>query len=44
MEIDPKYADCIVKRYEEYTGKPGILEADGRTFHEVARDRLKAAA
>jgi DNA modification methylase len=44
MEIDPKYADCIVKRYEEYTGKPGVLEADGRAFEEVARQRSKAAA
>jgi DNA modification methylase len=44
MEIDPKYADCIVKRYEEYTGQPVVLEADARTFQEVAQGRLKAAA
>jgi DNA modification methylase len=27
MEIDPKYADCIVRRYQEYTGKKAVLKA-----------------
>jgi DNA modification methylase len=32
MEIDPKYADCIVHRYREYTGKQAVLDGDSRTF------------
>ena len=44
MEIDPKYADCIVKRWEEYTGKKSALDGDGRTFQAVAEERLKVAA
>ena len=44
MEIDPKYADCIVRRYQEYTGKQAVLEGDGRTFDEVALERSRAAA
>ena len=44
MEIDPKYADCIVRRWEEYTGKQAVLDGDGRTFAEVARERIKEAA
>jgi DNA modification methylase len=44
MEIDPKYADCIVRRYQEYTDKQAMLESDGRTFDEIARERLKEAA
>ena len=44
MEIDPKYADCIVRRYQGYTGKPAVLEGDGRTFDEIAGERLKEAA
>jgi DNA modification methylase len=44
MEIDPKYADCIVRRYQEYAGKQAVLEGDGRTFNEVAQERLKEAA
>ena len=44
MEIDPKYADCIVRRWEEYTGKQAVLDGDGRTFAEVAQERIKEAA
>jgi len=44
MEIDPRYADCIVKRWEEYTGKKAILDGDGRGFSEVAEWRKKLAA
>jgi len=43
MEIDPKYADCIVTRYQEYTGNKATLEADGRTFDEIAIERGAAA-
>jgi DNA modification methylase len=44
MEIDPKYADCICRRYQEYTGNQAVLEEDGRSFDEVARRRAKEAA
>ncbi|WP_297479298.1 site-specific DNA-methyltransferase [Ferrovum sp.] len=35
MEIDPKYVDVIIKRWQEFSGKQAVLEADGRTFDEV---------
>jgi len=41
MEIDPKYADCIVRRYQEYTGNQTVLEGDGPTFDEILRERRK---
>jgi DNA modification methylase len=44
MEIDPKYADVIVRRYQEYSGKSAVLDGDGRTFAETAQARLGAAA
>jgi DNA modification methylase len=44
MEIDPKYADCIIQRYREYTGKEAVLEGDGRAFDEIARERRKEQA
>jgi DNA modification methylase len=44
MEIDPKYADCIIRRYQEYTGKQGTLDGDGRAFDEVALVRVGAPA
>ena len=42
MEIDPKYADCIVRRYQEYTGKQAVLDGEGGTFDEVALERVGA--
>jgi hypothetical protein len=39
MEIDPKYADCIVRRYQEYIGNQVVLEVDGRSFNDVAEER-----
>ena len=44
MELDPKYADCIARRWQDYTGKQAILAADGRTFDVIAEVRRKAAA
>jgi DNA modification methylase len=44
MELDPKYADVIVRRWQEYTGKQAVLDGDGRSFEEIALERLKEAA
>jgi len=44
MEIDPKYADCIVRRYQEYTGKQAVLDGDGNSYEEVALERAGAPA
>jgi len=43
-EIDPKYAECIVKRWQDYTGRCATLEGDGRTFAEIADERMQVAA
>jgi DNA modification methylase len=32
IELDPKYCDVIVRRWEEWTGEMAINEATGRTF------------
>jgi DNA modification methylase len=39
MELDSRYADVIVRRWQEYTGKKATLEADGRTFEQIAIER-----
>jgi DNA modification methylase len=36
MELDPKYVDVIIKRWQEYTGQSAILEATGREFNTYA--------
>lgn len=35
MELDPKYCDVIVRRWQDFTGKPAILESTGQSFDEV---------
>lgn len=35
MELDPKYVDVIVKRWQDFTGKKAIHAQTGRTFDEM---------
>ena len=42
MELDPKYCDVIVQRWQDFTGQTAALEADGRTFDEVKNGNEKA--
>jgi DNA modification methylase len=35
MELDPKYCDVIVKRWQEFTGKQATLEATGAEFGAI---------
>jgi DNA modification methylase len=35
IEIDPRYVDVAVRRWQSFTGKDAILEATGRTFEET---------
>jgi DNA modification methylase len=37
MELDPKYCDVIVKRWQSLTGKQATLEATGQSFDELSR-------
>lgn len=45
IEIEPKYVDVAIRRWEKLTGKAAILEATGETFAEVsaARQRTETA-
>ncbi|MEW8420109.1 MAG: site-specific DNA-methyltransferase [Candidatus Thiodiazotropha endolucinida] len=36
MELDPKYVDVIVRRWQDYTGQQAMRETDHRSFDEVA--------
>jgi len=36
MELDPKYVDVIIKRWQDYTGKKAIHAESGVCFNEVA--------
>ena len=34
MELDPKYCDVIVERYEAYSGKDAVLESTGKKYKD----------
>ena len=36
MELDPKYCDVIINRWQTLTGKDAILESTGETYNETA--------
>jgi DNA modification methylase len=38
MELDPKYCDVIIKRWEEYTGKKAIHEVSEKTFEDLTNN------
>jgi len=40
IELDPKYVDVAIRRWEQYTGKIAVLAPLGETFDEVAEARL----
>ena len=35
MELDPKYCDVIIKRWQDFTGKEAINEQTGKTYAET---------
>jgi len=37
MELDPKYVDVIVKRWQDFTGKQATLESSGETYDALAQ-------
>ena len=42
MELDPKYCDVIITRWQDFTGQQATLEATGQTFEELKQKREAA--
>src|SRR6266511_3049904 len=40
MEIEPRYSDVIIERWQNFTGKRATLDSDSRGFDEIAAQRL----
>jgi DNA modification methylase len=43
IEIDPLYVDVAIRRWERWAGEEARLEGDGRTFREIAVERVEGA-
>lgn len=39
MELDEKYCDVIINRWEQFTGKEATLEATGQTYKQLKGER-----
>jgi DNA modification methylase len=44
VELDPKYVDVVVQRWQQLSGKQATLDGDGRTLEEIVEERRKEAA
>jgi DNA modification methylase len=44
MDIERKYVDLAVLRWQQFTGREAVLDGDGRTFAQIAQQRRQEAA
>ena len=42
IEIDPKYVDTIILRWQEFSGGTAVLDGGGRSYEEIAAGREAA--
>ncbi|MEW8417402.1 MAG: site-specific DNA-methyltransferase [Candidatus Thiodiazotropha endolucinida] len=42
MELDPKYVDVIIRRWQEWSGKQAIRKSDQASFDELAADPVRS--
>jgi DNA modification methylase len=43
VELDPRYCDVIVRRWQEFSGGAAVLDGDGRSFGETTAQRSDAS-
>ena len=43
MELDPKYVDVVIQRWQELSGKEAVLDGHGATFANVKESRRLGA-
>ncbi len=44
MELDPKYCDVIIQRWQQFTGMEAMLDGTKRSFDDIASERVPALA
>ena len=43
LELDPRYVEVILRRYEAVAKRPAILESTGKTYVDLATRRQREA-
>lgn len=43
IELEPKYCDVSILRWQEFTGKEAVHDSDGRPFGEIAAEQKQVA-
>jgi DNA modification methylase len=43
IELDPRYVDTIILRWQEFSGGAAVLDADGRSYEEIAAEPLRSS-
>ena len=43
IELEPKYCDVAILRWQEFTGKEAVHNSDGRPFGEIAAEQKQVA-
>jgi DNA modification methylase len=44
MELEPRYVDVAIRRWQAFTRRDAVLSASGRTFDEVVQERSPRTA
>jgi DNA modification methylase len=44
IDLDPRYVDAAVMRWQDFTGGEAVLDGDGRCFSEIATSRRSVLA
>jgi DNA modification methylase len=44
LELEPKYCDVTVQRWQSFAGRQAVLEGDGRIFADIGAERQPVAA
>jgi DNA modification methylase len=42
IDIDPRYCDVVIERWQRLTGSAAILDGDGRCFADLKDQRVAA--
>jgi DNA modification methylase len=44
VELEPKYVDIVIRRWQEFSGGIATLDGNGRSFEEIVAGREAVAA